>query len=187
MTFTTASTSSSFCSVGQGIFSIIFWACSAWKRGDVFYQFFFALLCPGQDQEYFYVCPSFLRTGSIYAAKLVTLSLTGLWLCLFHNEFCVGRVIESDQRRPAKPLFLPDNEAAVFQLPEYPCDALPAAMQSFLCLFHREIQADRPVRLYVTVLSGNTCPAQQERIKHLGIVGDALLHLILQKKTGRGM
>lgn len=37
-----------------------------------------------------------------------TLSLTVLWLCLFHNEFCVGRVIESDQRWPAKPLFLPD-------------------------------------------------------------------------------
>lgn len=39
--------------------------------GQRFLQFFFALLCPGQDQEYFYVCPSFLRTGSIYAAKLV--------------------------------------------------------------------------------------------------------------------
>ena len=36
MPFTTASTSSNFCSVGQGIFSIIFWACSAWKRASVF-------------------------------------------------------------------------------------------------------------------------------------------------------
>lgn len=114
-----------------------------------------------------------------------TLSLTGLWLCLFHNEFCVGRVIESDQRRPAKPLFLPDNEAAVFQLPEYPCDALPAAMQSFLCLFHREIQADSSVRLYVTVLFGNTCPVQQHRIQHLGIVGDVPQRLILKKKSGQ--
>lgn len=41
------------------------------EAGQRFLQFFFALLCPGQDQEYFYVCPSFLRTGSIYAAKLV--------------------------------------------------------------------------------------------------------------------
>lgn len=38
------------------------------EAGQRFLQFFFALLCPGQDQEYFYVCPSFLRTGSIYAA-----------------------------------------------------------------------------------------------------------------------
>ena len=41
------------------------------EAGQCFLQFFFALLCLGQDQEYFYVCPSFLRTGSIYAAKPV--------------------------------------------------------------------------------------------------------------------
>ena len=41
------------------------------EAGQRFLQFLFALLCPGQDQEYFYVCPSFLRTGSIYAAKPV--------------------------------------------------------------------------------------------------------------------
>ena len=85
-----------------------------------------------------------------------TLSRPGLWLCLFHNEFCVGRVIERDQRRSAKTLLLPDNEAAVFQLPEDPCDALPAAMQPFLCLLHREIQADGSVWFDVTVLLGNT-------------------------------
>ena len=41
------------------------------EAGQRFLQFFFALLCLGLDQEYFYVCPSFLRTGSIYAAKPV--------------------------------------------------------------------------------------------------------------------
>ena len=41
------------------------------EAGQRFLQFFFALLCFGQNQEYFYVCPSFLRTGSIYAAKPV--------------------------------------------------------------------------------------------------------------------
>ena len=41
------------------------------ETGQRFLQFFFALLCLGLDQEYFYVCPSFLRTGSIYAAKPV--------------------------------------------------------------------------------------------------------------------
>ena len=37
------------------------------ETGQRFLQFFFALLRLGQDQENFYVCPSFLRTGSIYA------------------------------------------------------------------------------------------------------------------------
>ena len=47
------------------------------EAGQRFLQFFFALLCLGQDQEYFYVCPSFLRTGSIYVAGLV---LYSAWL-----------------------------------------------------------------------------------------------------------
>ena len=114
-----------------------------------------------------------------------TLSRPGSWLPLFHNEFCVGRVIERDQRRSAKPLLLPDNEAAVFQLPEDPCDALPAAMQPFLCLLHREIQADGSVWFDVTVLLGNTRPVQQHGIQHLGIVGDVPQRLILKKKSGQ--
>ena len=47
------------------------------ETGQRFLQLCFALLCPGQDQEYFYVCPSFLRTGSIYVAGLV---LYSVWL-----------------------------------------------------------------------------------------------------------
>ena len=38
------------------------------EAGQRFLQLFFSLLCPGQDQENLYVCPSFLRAGSIYAA-----------------------------------------------------------------------------------------------------------------------
>lgn len=112
-----------------------------------------------------------------------TLSRPGLWLPLFQNEFCVGRVIERDQRRSAKTLLLPDNEAAVFQLPEDPCDALPAAMQPFLCLLHREIQADCSVWFNVTVLLGNTRPVQQHGIQHLGIVCDVPKRLVLKKES----
>lgn len=41
------------------------------EMGQRFLQFRFALLRPGQDQENFDICPSFLRAGSIYAAGLV--------------------------------------------------------------------------------------------------------------------
>ena len=51
-----------------------------------------------------------------------------------------------------------------------------------LCLFQREVQPNRVVRLDVAVLPGNAGSVQQQRVEFLGIVADVPQGFILEKK-----
>lgn len=123
-------------------------------------------------------CPGVSR-GSVFAGYFVF--VTSLFISfLLCDELGVCRVVQRDDRRFAKPLLLSIDQAAIFQLAEDPGGTLSAAVQLLLRLFHCEVQADCAIGIDVSVLSGDTCPVQQERIQYLGIVADVPQLLVLQ-------
>ena len=97
------------------------------------------------------------------------------------NQLCVRWVIQRNKRGLAQTLLAPNDQAAVFQLPEDPRGALAAAVELRLRLLQGEVQPNCAVRLDVAVLPGNACSVQQ-RIEHLGVVADAPQGFVLEKK-----
>ena len=109
----------------------------------------------------------------------------GSSLCIFAllcDELCVRWVIQRNKRGLSQALLAPNDQAAVFQLPEDPRGALAAAVELRLRLLQGEVQPDRAVRLDVAVLPGNACSVQQQRVEHLGIVADVPQGFVLEKK-----
>ena len=98
------------------------------------------------------------------------------------NQLCVRWVIQRNKRGLSQALLAPNNQAAVFQLPEDPRGALAAAVELRLRLLQGEVQPNRAVRLDVAVLPGNACSVQQQRIEHLRVVADAPQGFVLEKK-----
>ena len=125
-------------------------------------------------------CPGVSR-GSVFAGYFVfvTSLLIGF---LLRDELGICRVIQCNDRRFAKSLFPADDQTAVLQLTENPCSALSAAVQLLLRLFQCEVQADRAVRLNVSVLPGNAGSIQQQRIEHLRVVADVPQGFVLEKE-----
>ena len=66
----------------------------------------------------------------------------GSSLCIFAllcDKLCIRWVVQRNERRLAQALLAPNNQAAVFQLPEDPCGALAAAVELRLRLLHSRI------------------------------------------------
>ena len=83
------------------------------------------------------------------------------------NQLCVRWVIQRDKGGFAQTLLAPNNQTAVFQLPEDPRGALAAAVELCLRLLQGEVQPNRAVRLDVAVLPGDAGSIQQQRVEHL--------------------
>ena len=98
------------------------------------------------------------------------------------NQLCVRWVVQRNKRRLAQTLLAPNDQAAVFQLPEDPRGALAAAVELCLRLLQGEVQPNRAVRLDVAVLAGNACSVQQQRVEHLGVVADVPQGFVLEKE-----
>ena len=55
-------------------------------------------------------------------------------------------------------------------------------MQFLLYLLNREVQADRAIGIDIAVLSGDTCPVQQESVEDFCVVADVLQFFVQQQK-----
>lgn len=109
-------------------------------------------------------CPGVSR-GSVFAGYFVF--VTSLFIgFLLRDEPGVCRVVQRDDRRFAKSLLLSIDQAAVFQLAEYPGGRLSAAVQLLLRLLQRKVQTNRSIWLNISVLPGYACSVQQESISY---------------------
>lgn len=93
------------------------------------------------------------------------------------------RIVQRNDCRFTESLLLADDQTAVFQLAEDPCGTLTAAVQFLLYLLHREVQADRAIGIDIAVLSGDTCPVQQESVEDFCVIADALQFFVQQQKS----
>ena len=67
------------------------------------------------------------------------------------NQLRIRGIIQRDQCRLSKSLFLSADQATELKLMKDPCCALPTAMQFLLCLFHSEVNPDGAVSFKKTV------------------------------------
>ena len=67
------------------------------------------------------------------------------------NQLCVRWVIQRNKHGLSQALLAPNDQAAVFQLPEDPRGALAAAVELCLRLFHGEVNPDGTVSFEKTV------------------------------------